>query len=215
MKQVQKDLISIGLVSMINNGISELLYLLDVFILGIVASNEAVLASYKVATIIPTAMAFIPLSLMTYMYPYFAEHKDDREWCLSNYKKILFGFGGFNLVISSILFLGANIFVKIIFGSQYIDAVPVFRLLAINYFISGTFRIISGNLLVTQRKLKFNTIVAVLSGIVNVIADYFFIQFWGSIGAALATVLVVVFSSIMNTTYLIYTFRNIGNDTKR
>ena len=64
-------------------------------------------------------------------------------------------------------------------------------------------------------KLKFNTIVAVLSGIVNVIADYFFIQFWGSIGAALATVLVVVFSSIMNTTYLIYTFRNIGNDTKR
>lgn len=215
MKQVQKDLISIGLVSMINNGISELLYLLDVFILGIVASNEAVLASYKVATIIPTAMAFIPLSLMTYTYPYFAEHKDDKSWCLSNYKKILFGFGGFNLVISSILFLGANIFVEILFGSQYIDAVPVFRLLAINYFISGTFRIISGNLLVTQRKLKFNTIVAVLSGIVNVIADYFFIQFWGSIGAALATVLVVAFSSIMNTTYLIYTFRNIGNDTKR
>lgn len=214
-KQVKKDLISIGLVSMINNGISELLYLLDVFILGIVASNEAVLASYKVATIIPTAMAFIPLSLMTYTYPYFAEHKDDKSWCLSNYKKILFGFGGFNLVISSILFLGANIFVKILFGSQYIDAVPVFRLLAINYFISGTFRIISGNLLVTQRKLKFNTIVAVLSGIVNVIADYFFIQFWGSIGAALATVLVVAFSSIMNTTYLIYTFRNIGNDTKR
>lgn len=214
-KQVKKDLISIGLVSMINNGISELLYLLDVFILGIVASNEAVLASYKVATIIPTAMAFIPLSLMTYTYPYFAEHKDDKSWCLSNYKKILFGFGGFNLVISSILFFGANIFVKILFGSQYIDAVPVFRLLAINYFISGTFRIISGNLLVTQRKLKFNTIVAVLSGIVNVIADYFFIQFWGSIGAALATVLVVAFSSIMNTTYLIYTFRNIGNDTKR
>lgn len=213
-KQVKKDLISIGLVSMVNSGISELLYLLDVFILGIVTSDETVLASYKVATVIPTALAFIPLSLMTYMYPYFAEHKDDRRWCLNNYKKIVFGFGGFNLFVSAVLFFGANIFVTILFGNQYIDAVPVFRLLAINYFISGTFRIISGNLLVTQRKLKFNTIVAILSGIVNVVADYFFIQLWGSIGAALATVLVVAFSSIMNTIYLIYTFRNIGNNTK-
>lgn len=203
----KKDLMSIAFVSMVNNGISELLYLLDVFILGIVASEETILASYKVATIIPTALNFMPLSLMVYLYPYFAEHKDDGRWCLDRYKKIVIGFGSFNLFISMIMVFGADFIITIIFGNQYIDAVSVFRILAINYFISGTFRIISGNLLVTQRKLKFNTLVAALSGLVNVVADFYLIQWWGSIGAALATILVVVVSSVMSTSYLIYTFR--------
>ena len=206
-EHIKKDLVSIAFVSMVNNGISELLYLLDVFLLGIVASEETILASYKVATIIPTALNFIPLSLMVYLYPYFAEHKDDGRWCLDRYKKVVIGFGSFNLFISMIMVFGADFIITIIFGNQYIDAVSVFRILAINYFISGTFRIISGNLLVTQRKLKFNTLVAALSGLVNVVADFYMIQWWGSIGAALATILVVVVSSVMSTSYLIYTFR--------
>lgn len=207
-RQDKKDLISIGLVTMVNNGISELLYLLDVFVLGIVACDETVLASYKVSTIIPTALSFIPLSLMIYVYPYFAEHKDDKDWCMTNYRKIILGFGGFNLLLSTILFFGANLIITILFGYKYIDAVPVFKLLVVNYFISGTFRIVSGNLLVTQRKLKFNTVVAIASGVVNVVADFYFIQWWGSFGAALATILVVIISSVMSTSYLIYTFKN-------
>ena len=75
-----------------------------------------------------------------------------------------------------------------------------------NYFISGTFRILSGNLLVTQRKLKFNLFVAIISSTTNIIADYLFIYCWGAIGAAYATVLVVIVSSILSTTYLVYTF---------
>ena len=205
--QEKRDLISIGFVSMMNNGISGLLYLLDVFILGIVAADESVLASYKVATIIPTALVFIPSSLIIYVYPYFSEHKDDTEWCLNNYKKIVLCFGSFNLFLSCFLFLAANYFIMVIFGGKYQDAIPIFRILAINYFISGTFRIISGNLLVTQRKLKFNTIVALVSGLINIIADYYFIKLWGAIGAALATLLVVIVSSFMSTSYLIYSFK--------
>lgn len=200
-------LLRIAFISMLNNGLSQLMYLLDVFVLGIVDPQETILASYKVATMIPTALTFIPLSLITYLYPYFAEHKDDGKWCLNRYKQILLGLGGFNLALSVILFFSAPLIVEILFGSQYLDAVPIFRLLSVNYFFSGTFRILSGNLLVTQRKLKFNLIVAVISSLTNVVADYFFIQWWGSMGAALATVLVVLVSSILSTSYLIYTFR--------
>ena len=203
----KNDLLKIGFISMVNNALAQLLYLLDVFVLGIVDSEEKVLASYKVATMIPTALTFIPLSLMIYVYPYFAEHKDDGKWCLKNYKLIVAVMGAFNLILSAVLFAFAPFIIKIFFGAQYLDAVTVFRILAINYFISGTFRIISGNLLVTQRKLKFNLIESIVSGIVNVIADFILIQLWGSVGAAVATVLVVVVSSVMSTVYLVITFR--------
>ncbi len=202
----KNDLLKIGFISMVNNALAQLLYLLDVFILGIVDSEEKVLASYKVATMIPTALTFIPLSLMIYVYPYFAEHKDDGKWCIKNYKLIVLAMGAFNLFLSAMLFAFAPFIIKLLFGAQYLDAVTVFRILAVNYFISGTFRIISGNLLVTQRKLKFNLIESIVSGIVNVIADFFLIQLWGSVGAAIATVLVVVVSSVMSTVYLVMTF---------
>ncbi len=206
----KRTIISIGLVSMVNNGLSQLMYLLDVFVLGIVDPQETLLASYKVATFIPTALTFIPQSLMVYVYPYFAEHKDDGEWCLKRYKQVLLGIGAFNLLISAVLCLGAPLIIRIIFGYEYLDAVPVFIVLSINYFISGTFRIVSGNLLVTQRRLKFNLLVAIVSSVTNIIADYFFIQWWGSMGAAFATVLVVIISSIMSTVRLIYSFKNAG-----
>ena len=203
----RKALLSISAVSMCNNGLSQLMYLLDVFVLGIVAAEETVLASYKVATVIPTALSFVPAAMITYLYPYFAEHKDDGKWCIDNYKKVLIGMGGLNAFLSIVLLVGAPLIVKILYGEQYLDAVPVFRILSINFFLSGTFRTLSGNLLVTQRKLKFNLVVAIIAGLTNVITDYLFIQWWGSTGAALATVMVVLVSSVMSTTYLVYTLR--------
>ena len=202
-------LLKISFISMLNNGLSQLMYLLDIFVLGIVDPQETVLASYKAATTIPTALTFIPLALITYLYPYFAQHMHDRDWCLKRYKQIVLGLGALNLFISLVLFIFAPFIVKLMFGSKYLDCVLIFRMLSINYFISGTFRILSGNLLVTQRKLKFNLVVAIVSSSVNVVADYFFIKWWGSVGAAIATMVVVAISSIMSTGYLIHTFRNI------
>lgn len=211
----KKALLQIGLIQMVNNGLSQLMYLLDVFVLGIVDPNETILASYKVATIIPTALTFIPQSLMVYVYPYFAEHKDDGKWCMHRYKQVILWLGAFNLLISFVLFIAAPFMIHLVFGEEYIDAVPVFRLLSINYFISGTFRIVSGNLLVTQRRLKFNLLIAIVSTVTNIIADYFFIQWWGSMGAAYATVLVVVISSVMSTVRLIISFKKAGSSVAK
>ena len=205
-KKDRYDLLKISFISMLNNGLSQAMYLLDIFMLGIANPQEIMLASYKVATMIPTALTFIPTALITYLYPYFAEHRNNGTWCLQAYKKVLLGLSGTNFIIAIVLFLEAPLIIQLFFGAQYLDAVPVFRILSLNYFISGTFRIISGNLLVTQRKLTFNFFVAVVSSIANVIADYLFIQWWGSLGAAMATVLVVVISSILSTGYLVHIF---------
>ena len=131
---------------------------------------------------------------------------------MEKYKKVVLGLGGLNLVISTMLFFAAPLVIRLVYGEQYLDAVPVFRILAVNYFFSGTFRLLSGNLLVTQRKLKFNLIVAIISSSINVVADYFFIRTWGSIGAAWATVLVVIVSGAMSTVYLVKVFRNRGKE---
>lgn len=206
-KKDKKSLISIGIISTCNNGLSQLLYLLDIFVLGIVLADEIVLAGYKVATTIPFALVFIPSSINIYVYPYFAQHKDDKEWFKNRYKQLLGGVAALNGIISVALVFFAPFIIGILFGNQYLDIIPIFRILSLNYFISGTFRIISGNLLVTLRKLRFNLYNGIICGILNIILDFLLIQLLGPMGAAIATVSVVVVSSVLSTLYLMYVLR--------
>lgn len=94
------------------------------------------------------------------------------------------------------------------YGNHYLDSVIPFRILVINYFFSGTFRSIAGNLLVTQRKLEFNTFVAIISGILNIVADIVLIFRFGAVGAAYATLIIVILCSSLNVGYLLITFIN-------
>lgn len=205
----KNSLISIGGISMINNGLSSLMYYLDIFVLGLVVANENVIAAYKVATTIPTALEFIPASVVTYVYPYFSRNRGNKPWLLSNYKKLVLSMGGANLLITVVLCILAPLLIGLIFGEQYMDAVSPFRILVVSYFFAGTFRVISGNLLVTQRKLKFNTFVAVLSSAMNTVMNVFFINAWQSNGAAAATLTTAVVTGFIDTAYLLITFNKI------
>jgi len=204
---LKKDLFSISVISVVNDGLSQLLFLLDVFVLGIIIASEEIIANYKVATMIPTALTFIPATFITYIYPYFAEHREDGKWCWEHFKKSLLAMSLMNGVISASLFYIAPVIVKIAFGMQYMDVVPIFRFLLINYFISGSFNLLSGNLLVTQRKLKFNLLIAFFSSSLNIIANYYFINMCGVWGAAYATMMATILASVLNTAYLLYIFK--------
>ena len=204
----KKDFRYVALISMINGGISQLLYLIDILILGIVVPNESVIASYKIATIIPTALSFIPTALVTYIFPYFSKNRNNGKWCLKRYGQIIGIMAIVNGIISMVLLIFSPVIIKIMYGNHYLDAVIPFRILVINYFFSGTFRSIAGNLLVTQRKLEFNTFVAIISGVLNIIADIVLILRFGAVGAAYATLIIVILCSSLNVGYLLITFIN-------
>lgn len=206
-KNERNRILKFSVVCIINNSTSSLMYLLDTFILGLVVADGVVTASYKVASKIPTALAFIPTCLMVYIYPYFAMHKDDGKWCLEKYKKVVVSFGMFNLAMVVLLIAFAPQIVGLIFGVQYLDAVIPFRVLCINYFIQATFSTISGQLIVSQEKLIYNTFIGILSGVLNTVMNLLFIPCYFSAGAAIATVITTTFTGIVSTTYLLKLFK--------
>ncbi|XCP86577.1 oligosaccharide flippase family protein [Roseburia hominis] len=205
--ETRKNLFSIASISMVNNGLSKLMYLLDIFVLGYFVIDSEVIASYKIATNIPTALQFIPQAVMVFLYPYFARNKDNKEWLLKNYRHIMLFWGLFNLAVSVFMVAFAKPIIVLFFGKQYLDALVPFRILSCSYFFSATFRSIAGNLLITQRKLKFNLLVSIFASAMNTILNVFMIRAWESIGAALATLITVIVSGFISTSYLIYVFR--------
>ena len=213
-KETIKQFWGISFISMLNNGMSSLMYMLDIFVLGIVIPDSTVVASYKLATNIPTALAFVPAAFVTYIYPYFALHREDKKWVRKKYATVAVALAIVCAFISIIMFAFAPIIIELLFGVEYLDSIPCFRILSVSFAISAVFRTLPGSILVTQRKLKFNLLTATFSSLVNTVLNVVFITKWQSIGAAYATLVTVIITGILDTGYLIYIL-NKKRDNKR
>lgn len=210
----RNELLSISIVSMVNNGLSQLLYLVDIYVIGLVLVDSTAIATYKVATTIPTAMTFIPTSLIIYIYPYIASRKDEISWVWNTFKKYSLALLSVNTIMVTILFVFADYFIMLIFGKDYSDSVNVFRILLINYVVTASAKILIGNIMVMLRKLKYNLFETITSSILNILADYFLIKRFSIEGAAIATLFVTVVVSCISLAYLYYLYKSERNQKK-
>lgn len=176
----------VALVSSLNNGLSQALTLLGTFFVGQYLASDTAVASYKVATTIPFALLFIPTVLITYIYPYFASHNTDGPWTRRNYLRL--SLAGAACVGSVALVMGAlgGPLIGLVFGEQYLDAVPSFQILILGFFVTAAFRQPAGNLLVTQKRLTTNTVVGIASIVLNVVLSIILIPSMQLEGAAWA-----------------------------
>lgn len=207
-QELKKEMIKFSIVAVFNNGISQLLYIIDIFLIGIIIADKNIIASYKTATLIPFALNFIPLSVMTYLYPYIAKNIENKFILRGYLKQLLVYLSGINLIISIVLILFSELIITIIFGKNYLDSQNIFIILSIGYFIAGTFRIPFGNMLAAMGKLKCNFYTTLFSGVLNIMLDITFIKKYGSVGAAIATVSIFIFSSILGGYFIKKNLKN-------
>lgn len=193
--RVKHDIWKLALMSMATNAISSMMYMIDISMITTFLKDETAVASYKIASTIPSAMLLVSTSIVTFIYPYFASHIDDILWTIRNFKKLMIRIIILFVCICTVLFVFADFIILMVFGIQYVDAVDVFRILTVSLFFQGSIRVIVGNLLVTQRAVKFNVVESILTGVVNIVADYILIQKYQASGVAFSTLLVMVFSS--------------------
>lgn len=198
----KKAIIKYSIICCLSNSISSMLYLIDIALIGVYIKSASVVAVYKVATIIPNAMLFIPTSVMIFIYPYFAEQNQNFMWIRQKLSMLMRILLIVNALISLFLIAFAPLIIKILWGHEYLDAVVPFRILSFSYFVSASFRIPCGNILAMLRKVKVNLVVSVISGATNIFLDTFLIQRIGLNGATLATLSVVIISSGISYPYL-------------
>lgn len=206
-EKLKKEFLKYSIASSFNNAISQMLYVIDIFLIGIFISDELIIASYKTSTLIPFALNFIPISIMIFIYPYFSRSNSNKEWIKENYIRLTKYLFLLNALISMILFVFAPLIIKLLFGSQYLDSVGSFRVLAIGYFFAATFRIPVGNILNMLRKVKFGLYLSIITGTLNIVLDIVLIKIYGAIGAAYATLIVYIFTSVIGTLYLNYVLK--------
>lgn len=209
----KKEFLKLAFGSQINNSLVNLLHTIDIFILGFLAISNDNLAVYKVATIIPSALSFLPQCLMIFLIPYFAKNNKNTDWIQKNLIKITkYGFLGYGL-ISLLLILTSKYIITILYGKAYISALLPFNIFIINFFINSTFKTPISNMLYSIHKINASLIINLISLFLNFIFNLIFIKKFGYIGAAYATVLVTIIASILNIIYITKCLRSMENET--
>lgn len=198
----KRQFVKFSLITCVDNVFSQLLYNIDVFVIGIVIGTTVSIASYKAATTIPFALSFISTAIITYVYPMFVRNRNNSSWLKKNYKTLVTALGILNGCIAIFFFTFAPLIIRIIYGTEYLDAVLCFRILIIGYWVAATFRTPGGNVLSMLMQVKANMFISIASGILNIILDVLLIQEMGSVGAAIATTSIYLITSIANNVVL-------------
>lgn len=199
----RKEIANYCILCTITNFVSTALVLLDITCLNYVLSDSNVLADYKVASTIPSAMLFVPTSLITYYYPILVEkHSRDLYEFSSQLKECIIIFSTSSVTLFVLLFLFAGPIIRCVYGAKYLNAIPIFRILTINFLVNASIRKLFGNVIAVIKRVKINLLFAAISGVLNVALDVVLIKHMGSEGAAIATVIVTSFISILEVIYI-------------
>lgn len=200
------DFIKYSVTCVLSNAVSSILYLLDVFLIGWLLKDTSVVAAYKTATLIPFALSFLPSSVMTFAYPYFVKQQSNRSE-LKRYTIVLLKYlGVLNIFISIFLVVFAPYIIVLIFGTEYYESMRSFQILGVGYFFMATFRIPFGNILSSVKLISCNLWNAIISGIANILLDVLLILKLGSEGAAIATLIIFILSSMVSAVFLLRFF---------
>lgn len=210
-KDDKKGFLKLSVSAAVNDSILHLIMVADLFIIGAMIADELIVASYKVATTIPSALVFIPSSLMLFVYPYMARNKNDYRWNRKILIAIVLALGVVNTIIVVILAVWAPFFITLIYGDAYLDAVPTFRVLLIGYLFTGTFRTPIVNFLWSQKRNKMVVGLSVFIGIFNIVVDIILVKIQGAIGAAIATTATYFVSAVLAIIFAVIVMRKIKN----
>ena len=138
---------------------------------------------------------------MVFAYPYFAMNRHNRGWTRVNYRRIMLAVSITHIFIAALGFILAPWIIETIFGNQYSDAVLPFRILLVSFVVQSTIRMIPGNLLVTQRKLRFNLYVSVFATAITLISNIILVREYASVGAAYAQLITMFLTGLINVYY--------------
>lgn len=206
-KVLIRQFVKFGLTIALTNGISELLYYLDVYVVGIFTTDTIAIANYKSATLIPRALAMLPTMLMIFVYPYFAYNKDNHPWVRSNTLKIQAISLPVCVLIALPMYVFAPQLIQLLYGADYLDSTIPFQILVVSFVFSAVFRVIAGNILAMLGRVNANLVMGTIECVLNVVLDFVLIKYYGCVGAAFATLIVTVISALMTNGYLYYVLK--------
>lgn len=205
----KKELLRYGLGSMFANALSMIMPLNETLVINMALQDLSTTAYYKAASTVPSNIQYVALSVATFIYPYFAKNTGKTKWVK---KYSLLTLAGMSVIMGAAVVIGffaSPYIIRIIYGKDYLPAVPIMQAMWVAYALNSALRIPLGNILAAMGELRFNIILSAVTCILHFGLDWFFISNMGISGAAYALTISYALSGAASFAYLLYYCRRV------
>lgn len=211
----ERELLRYGMYMSLGGVLSQLLYAVDILIIGNVLQASELVAQYKASSIIPFNLLILPVAIMTTDFVQLARASANNRAYLKNYYlNYLKIFSGISIVLVVFFYFGSSTILKI-FGKDYHEYPQLMFIFSIGIVGGLLFRVPMGNMLSAIGWPKINAIFSVIILLINVVASYFMVLNYGIIGAAITTSALMWLSGFLSLGAFIYFLRGkASNETK-
>ncbi|MCB0409942.1 MAG: oligosaccharide flippase family protein [Flavobacteriales bacterium] len=202
-----KSFLSYGFYMSLGGMLSQLLYAVDIMLIGNLIKDAEAVAQYKTSNIIPFSLLILPVAILTTDFVHLANKSEENKKAIwhyyLNYLKIMF--------FISLCILGTFYFfseeILSIFGKEYSKDNNLMFVFSVGVVGALLLRIPLGNILSAIGWPKINALFSVIVLVINLIAGYYCVLNYGILGAAYTTIALMWFSGILSLFALIYYLR--------
>jgi len=195
---IDKGFWSYGIFASLSNVVTQLLFVIDILLIGYVLNDPEMVTNYKYISLIPLSLLFLPRAFMNADFVAFTEKINDKTYILKYIKSYVLLFSIISVIIC-LFFYSSATFILTLFDAEFTKFENSFLILIFGVCGILIFRGLFGNLLSSIGKAHINFYIAGTALIINMISNYYLIPKYGIYGAAITSASLMWITGIAST----------------
>ncbi len=186
-----------GFFASLSNVVTQLLFVIDIFLIGYLLNDTNMVTNYKYVTLIPFSILFLPRVFMATDFVAFTENIYNKKYINTYIKGYMYLFS----LVSILAILFSLLFSRHIlrlFDPSFVQFNESFLILMIGVCGILIFRGLFGNLLSSIGKAHVNYFIATIALLINFVSNYYLIPRYGIKGAAITTSVLMWFTGLLS-----------------
>lgn len=152
---------------------------------------------YSAAITSVTVFQFVYIAIVDSFRPLILSRKKEKSMDYENNVSRLYGLTLYIAVAQgAAFFVLSEMIVLLLYGTEYIGAVPILRILVF-YFVFSVMGLVRNVWILAEEKQKYLWIINLLGALFNIVLNAVMIPFWGAVGAAVASLLTQFFANFV------------------
>ena len=175
-----------GVFASLSNVVTQLLFVIDIFLIGYLLNNAEMVTNYKYISLIPLSLLFLPRAFINADFVAFTENINNKDYIKKYIKSYMLLFLLISIILGIFFGFSASFFLSL-FDSEFIQYKNTFNILLFGVFGILVFRGLYGNLLSSIGKAHINFYITSFALILNLTSNYYLIPKYGITGAAITS----------------------------
>lgn len=201
-----------GFFASLSNVVTQLLFVVDILLIGTLLSDAEMVTNYKYISLIPLSLLFLPRVFINTDFVTFTEKIYNKEYIVNYIKNYMLLFTLISVVLCAFLGFFSKELLSLFdpHFNQYNDS---FLILVLGVCGILIFRGLFGNLLSSIGKAHVNFYITSIALLANLISNYYLIPTYGILGAAITSASLMWMTGIASAFvfWLLYTNRFLSN----